>query len=334
MTSIDCTEIWSQMKAMQDNDHNNSHEIDSSSCENCGSISTFFFDTKNGVTVCTECGVVKPSMLDDTPEWSHGNQDTNKKDPSRCGFPSNPLLEKSSLNTYIKSNKFSFMAKLHNQMSMNHVERSLFHVFEFIARLSNDNGNLPNVVVEQAKFYYKLISERKLSRGVIRKGLISCCILHSCKLHNVTRSVKEISIICNIDVPIINKTNKIFIEIMRDVLEKDNTLNIYTSTQDLIPRYCNSIEFDKQLEYKLIKSCLKLNKIITEEGILDGKTPSSVVCGIIFFITKQNKITFDNKKFVKNQKISIVTVNKVQKTIDSFVNQKGILHDFIFSISI
>jgi len=328
MTNIDCTEIWSQMESIKIDSDKEENIVNSTSCDNCGSVSTFFNDSKNGVCVCTNCGIVKPAMLDDTPEWSHGNQDTNKKDPSRCGFPSNPLLEKSSLNTYIKSNKFSFMAKLHNQMSMNHVERSLFHVFEFISRLSNDNGHLPNIVVEQAKLYYKTISERKLSRGVIRKGLISCCILHSCKLHNVTRSVKEISIICNIDVPTINKTNKIFISYMRDVLTKDNTLNVYTNTQDLIPRYCNSIELDKQTEYKLIKSCLKLNQFIINEGILDGKTPSSVVCGIIFYVTKQNKINFDNKHFVRQQKISIVTVTKVHKCIDFYIKEKN--YDIIF----
>jgi transcription initiation factor TFIIB len=241
-------------------------------------------------------------VFDETAEWTYGLDDV-KKDPSRCGVPSNPLLEKSSMSTVIKGSKHSFMNKLHNQLSMDHVERSLFHVFEHISRLSLDNGKLSSNIVEQAKYYYKVISERKLSRGDIRQGIIACCIMYACKYHNVSRSIKEISKMCEIKIPLLNKTNKIFIDLMSDIIKKDNLLRTRINTIDLIPRYCNSLELNKDIETRLIKMVLKLNEHIKNVKEIEGKTPSSVACAMILYLCKIKNINVNKKNyFYRNNK--------------------------------
>ena len=313
MDSFD--EIWKQMKELSSEDNEHIDDKNEMICDTCGSFS-LFHDNKTGSQVCTDCGSIKTTLFDDTAEWSFGVNENGKKDPARCGCPSNPLLEKSSLSTSIKSTNNTLMKRLHSQMSMDHVERSLFHVFEMINRLCVDNGNLHSNVIEQAKFYYKTISQRKLSRGVIRQGLIACCIMYACKYGHVNRSIKEISKMCNVSVPVLNKTNKLFIEHMRDILSKDNVLNQSTTTIDLIPRYCNSLGLNKNLEQHFMRRLYILDKHIKTSELLNGKTPSSIASGMIMFLCKVNNIDIDRKLFVNTQNISIVTMNKILRIIE------------------
>ena len=167
--------IWAQYDQLQ---QQKSEDVtDDYACKQCGAYA-LVEDMNNGILVCSECGVVnEQDIIDKTAEWnSSGSNDEQKKDPSRCGCPINPLLEKSSMSTLIKTNKHHFMKRLHNQMSMDYVERSRYHVFESITRMAGDVGKLSPAVIEEAKHFYKILSERKLSRGLIRKGLIACCI--------------------------------------------------------------------------------------------------------------------------------------------------------------
>lgn len=307
------TLLWAQydlLKVECSNEHTESPDNDTCRHENT------FFDSKNGVSVCTSCGYTVQQPFDESAEWSFNANEQIKKDPSRCGCPSNPLLEKSSMSTMIKSSKYTFMNKLHTQMSMDHVERSLFHVFEQITRIGNDNGNLSSNIIEQAKFYYKIISERKLSRGDIRQGLIACCILYACKYHHVNRSNKEISKICNVNITLLNKTNKIFIDIMYDILQKHDLLKSSINTNDMIPRYCNTLSLNKDDEQNLIKRVYALDKYIKETKSLCGKTPSSITCGMILHICKALGFKIDKKQFVKQHNISLVTVNKIIKDVE------------------
>lgn len=327
-------DIWKQMKELSkdSSNYNLNDQNDQSICDVCFK-SSLLHDHKTGHQVCTECGSIKTMLFDDTAEWSYGVNENGKKDPSRCGCPSNPLLEKSSLSTSIKGTNQTLMKRLHNQMSMDHVERSLFHVFELITRLCVDNGNLHNNIVEQAKFYYKTISKRKLSRGIIRQGLIACCIMYACKYGHVNRSIKEISKMCDVSVPVLNKTNKLFIEYMKDILIKDDVLNQSTRTIDLIPRYCNSIGLSKNIEQQFLKKMNFLDSFIKSSDILDGKTPSSIASGMIMYLCKVNKIDIDKKTFVSNQNISIVTMNKILRIIETNIEHTNNQHNMILVIT-
>lgn len=310
---MDMSDLWKQY-----NDITASNLCPAPTIEETCSHDNVVYDTKNGFNVCIDCGDTLQSTFDESAEWTNCSSDQIKKDPARCGCPSNPLLEKSSMSTMIKSNRYSFMSKLHHQMSMDHVERSLFHVFEQISRMACDNGNLSTNIIEQAKYYYKIISERKLSRGDIRQGLIACCILYACKFCNVCRSVKEIANMCDVKLTLLNKTHKIFIDKMHDILEKDSMFKASIDTIDMIPRYCNSLSLNKEVEYKLIRKVYLLDKIVKEKQILDGKTPSSIACGMIVFICKLNNIYIDKKRFVAQHNISVVTINKVVKNIEMY----------------
>ena len=294
-------------------------ECDNSLCKNCKSTS-IVDDFSNGTTVCIDCGLIKEEILiDEKAEWNFGGEEAAySKDPSRCGGPTNALLEKSSLSTMInttraKGNNYT-MAKIHQQQSMNYVERSLYHVFEGIQKMAGDRGSLSQAIIEQSKAYYKKISEKRLSRGAVRKGLIACCILYACKAHNVPRSVKEIGEMCEISVGILNKTTKIFSLLMKDEINNTNGINV----DDLISRFCNVFQFEHRVHHSILRDVRKVHDYVLEHNILHGKTPTSVASGIIYFVLQNKGYEVDKNLIATQHKVSFVTINKIQTILGQY----------------
>lgn len=309
-------EIWS----VYDTITAETEEPDSNNNE-CKCGKPLLLDAVNGSMICTACGTVSEySIIDQTPEWNSGNsENTDSRDPSRCGCPINPMLQKSSMSTMIVTNKHGFMKRLHSQMSMDYVERARYHIFERIYKVAGEIGNLPHNVIEQSKYYYKVLSERKLSRGVIRQGLIACCILHACKAMNVPRSMKEISNITEVTTATLNKTNKLFMKLMQDVLvisnnTKDNALEA-TNCKHLINRYCNGLGLERKVETRLVRFSNRLNERIQEEGFLDCKTPSAVAAGIIMYSCGKIGLDVSKAEVSKKFAVTVVTINKITKLI-------------------
>ena len=282
-------------------------------CISCGSDS-MISDNENGTVVCTSCGVVNViDIIDDTPEWTFGQEDAvYGKDPSRCGCPINPLLEKSSMSTIIKGGgqKCWLMKKIHQQNSMDYVERARWHIFEQICRWC-ENGNLANNVANQAKAYYKELSEKKLSRGGVRQGLIACCIMYACKYCNISRSVKEIADMCEIDSTKINTASKLFEEIMHDVLPKEPIT--YTCSNDLIMRYCYCLPLDSHVQFDLAKEAEIISK--KAECLFMGKTPSATTSAIVLYASEKLDLGITKKDIVAYHKISQVTLQKLYKML-------------------
>lgn len=285
--------------------------VDEEICRHCHERQVYM-DTVNGNMTCASCGyVAEANMIDQRAEWNAINDPNSaSKDPSRCGCPINPMLKKSSMSTMIVSNRHHFMKRLHQQMSMDYVERARYHVFEAIAKVAGDIGHLPHNVIEQAKFYYKTLSERKLSRGNVRKGLIACCIFHACKAMNVPRSLKEISVITSVPTTVLNRTNKMFMKLMHDVSGLEAT-----ECKHLISRICNQLQFGKAYEYKVVRYALNISHAIQETGILDCKTPSAVSAGIIVYTADILGVELSKYHVSSLVDVSVVTINKIIKAI-------------------
>lgn len=309
-------DIWETFYKLKNVSSNNETSHDRScrtTCDNCGNIH-LCEDKFEGTIVCTNCGMVKESQLvDDSPEWNFGPEEAMfAKDPSRCGGPVNPLLERSSMSTVMVNANYRThgnLKRLHQQTSMDYIERSRYHIFEYISKLAHDKGKLTMNVVEQAKKYYTDVSKKRLSRGNIRKGIIACCIYQACKDFNVTRSIKEISDFCDIDCTHINKCIKIFREVM------ENETKSSTEADDLFIRIINKFNFSRVDEAKLLKQSRKVYETVEEHCILNGKTPSACAVVIVFYCCMKNNINVSKKQIIENNSISNVTLNKIYNTL-------------------
>jgi transcription initiation factor TFIIB len=331
---MDYTSIWEQYEKLtgadEPTDEPNPNHIEFNRCVRCESLHSLCKDPTNGTLLCVECGLVAQSdCIDDTPEWSFGAD--GKEDPSRVGVPIDPLLEKSSLSTIITGkSKNSFMMRLHNQMSMNYVERARYHVFVNITKMASERGHLKPNVIDQAKYYYTVLSGRKLSRGAIRKGLIACCIMYACKNMNVPRSIKEISQITDVSIPVLNKTTKIFQEHMSDILvrtanDRDVADKVRycdyqfeaTNSSDLLLRYCNSLHIENQVVAKqLVREVRRVNEDMQRLKLVECKTPSAIVAGIVSYCIKKLDIPcIPKSRLSQLWDVSVVTINKIESIV-------------------
>ena len=291
-----------------------------SACPHCECTDCLINDTRNAQVVCSNCGVVlEESMIDDTPEWNYQPDDSRTRDPSRCGAPTMEFFERSSMSTKIGGNGSSFMKKLHNQMIMEYVERARYNTFKIIEKWGKENGNLSDNVITQAKQYYVKLSQSKITRGNIRKGLIACCIMYACKFCGVSRSVKEISNMCDLSVSTVNKAEKKFEIIMKPHIELHNN-NDHTNVNDLTTRFVNLIDTNKLQNisrFVIIKSVQDKFDIIKDNPLLIGKTPSAITACLVYFDLYSRNIKIDKKQVSSLFNISNVTLNKISGIIKS-----------------
>jgi len=142
-------------------------------------------------------------------EWKYyGTNNSNTQDPTRCGMPVNTLLPESSVGSTVsfKNNSASMnqIRRYQQWNGMPYKERSLYKVFTEITETCKRN-HIPNIIINEAKSLYTIISETKISRGANRKGIIAACVYFACKECNVPRSSKEIAEIFKLESTVMTK---------------------------------------------------------------------------------------------------------------------------------
>lgn len=280
---------------------------------NCGGVKVF---TKEGMPVCSSCGVIQEHYIDDGPEWTSGvTEDGKVKDASRCGNPNpNPELFSdawgkgtviSTKNTSNYENKR--MAKINFHQSMNHTDRSLFHAYRDIDEACH---TLPENVLKDAKMMYRKFNVEKLTRGAVRLGIKANCVLYACRLSNIPRTTKEIADMFGIQSKDISRTTQMF----KDTLLGNTKKNYVTKPFNVMQRLLNSFEVTREQRLECNKMCSKLEDCAD----LMSKTPNSVASVIIYIVMDGSvpKNTISDKCSV-----SIPTINKIENIIKRYLEE-------------
>ena len=162
-------------------------------------------------------------------------------------------------------------------------------------------------VVDDAKVLYKNASEKKISRGDNKEGLIASCIYHSCLMNNIPRSSKEIAKMFDINPVILNKGNTRFQTLLQ--------INVVSSSPiDFISRYCCQLN----MQLTDIEKCKNLIIFLEENEIMSDNSPTSSCAAILYYYSEKNKLGYTKKQFADICNVSEVTVIKGFKTISKF----------------
>ena len=273
---------------------------------------------EDNMQICGECSSIIGKVIDNTAEWRYYGGDSKSDDPSRCGLPTNSLLPKSSLGSMIGGNKFSNnfdirrirQYQMWNAMPYN--ERTLWNVFDKLTGVSLNNG-IPQKIVDDAKVLYKRASEKKISRGDNKEGLIASCIYHACLMNNLPRSSKEIAKMFDIDPVILNKGNSRFQTLLQ--------INVVSSSPlDFISRYCSILD----MKMEDIDKCKKLVKFLEDSEIMSDNSPTSSCASILYYYSEKKKLGYVKKQFAEVCNVSEVTVIKGYKLLckfDTYINK-------------
>jgi len=308
--SIDNDDIWDMMVNLQEmsvdgEDDNEEGEI---ICA-CGSRKMVVEDC---MQICSSCSSIIGKVIDNTAEWRYYGSEAKSDDPSRCGLPTNTLLPKSSLGSMIGGNKYGsnynirMIRKYTQWNAMPYNERTLWNVFDKISGVSLNNG-IPQKIVDDAKVLYKRASEKKISRGDNKEGLIASCIYHACLMNNLPRSSKEIAKMFDIDPVILNKGNSRFQTLLQ--------INVVSSSPlDFISRYCSILD----MRMDDIEKCKKLAQFLEESEIMSDNSPTSSCAAILYYYSKKKELGYIKKQFAEVCNVSEVTVEKGYKLLDKY----------------
>jgi len=279
--------------------------IDDGLCECCGNRNLLTIDNNK---VCKDCHTLQSIIIDTRAEWRYYGSDSKNDDPSRCGMPTNELLPKSSLGSVISSRKGDGkdirrirMYQMWN--SMPYWERTLYNVFDKLS-INTINKGIPSKILDDAKVLYKNASDKKISRGDNKEGLIASCIYYACLMNKIPRSHKEIARMFRIDPITLTKGNSRF----------QNLLNINVDTSnsdDYIARFASNLN----MNYNDIQECKKFAKQLDELEIVSENAPTSVAAGAIYFYCVAKKIEITKKYIAEVCEVSEVTITKCYKRL-------------------
>lgn len=314
----DNDEIWAQLEGL--NKEQNLDESSSRSstdcekgfrCSNCGSINRYVLI--DGDYSCEVCHTIDSRYIDGNAEWRYYGYDDNKSaNPTRVGTPSNIFIPKSSLGTIIgtenvKKNGYEFQRIRRYQMfqSMPYKERSLLHVMESLNTNATNNG-IPSSIIEDAKMMYKSISDKKISRGENRNGLIASSVYMSCKTNDVPRSAKEIAKMFNLNITTMTKGCKKFHDIMKMSTKSSNPY-------DFIVRFCSKLN-----KNDIVDLCNYVISKAEEYSIVSENAPPSIAAGCIYLVSVHYDMNISKKEIAKACEISEVTINKCYKKLTKY----------------
>lgn len=291
---------------LDSNFENVEDEEDDSKCFKCGCQRIICDEGQN---ICMECNALQSRIIETTAEWRYyGADDSREDNPTRCGMPTNDLLPKSSLGSIIsgKKNESREQKQVRRyQMwnSMPYWERTLYTVFEQL-NSNTQNQGIPIKVLNDAKVLYKRASEKKISRGENKEGLIASCIYYACLLNKIPRSPKEVAKMFHIDPYILTKGNARF-QILLNV-------NVDTSNpDDYISRFGSRLN----MSCTDIKNCKELAQKLDELEIVSENAPTSVAAGTIFYYCTIKDLDYNKKQIAEVCDVSEVTITKCYKRL-------------------
>ncbi len=290
-------------------------------CVNCDNNYNILHDTRNALIVCGNCGNVINTIMDDSPEWRH--YEDNLHDVSRCSMPINYLLPQSSLSTTIGGKGKNRLKILHSWNAMPYKERSFNIILKKIEEICR-KGCIEKIIEDDAKILCKQviqgsyenditkIKKNIIIRGLHRNSIIAGAIFFACRRYEKSRSPKEIAEIANIDYTNVTSGCTAFSKFAE--FKKTNFDFGSSTSEHFIKRYCHDLHLDK----KFITDALHFANNIKLLNIASAHTPISIATGCILLVAEIHNIEIDKKQIKDTFNISEVTINKTLKNLQKY----------------
>lgn len=284
-------------------------EVKSYICD-CEETPTLFED--NEYIICSKCGFVLDTLINDSKEINYNNENGEKsKDMERTGNSIDPLLPNVSMNnTVINSigNQNSLLSKTSkylNSKNIPYIEKVIMKHKTNLSHLTSEH-NIPSNVINDTLYRIKDLfgKNKKIYRGRIYNGLICVCFYYSCKQINYNIQINTLICMFSIDIKTFNKCCKIYFEEAKDVN------NLVVESNDII-RVCGNLN----LNSKLLKTAKDILRAGEDLHYISSVSPQGRIAGIIYFLEMKLSLGIDIDEIEKITSISKATLNKVSKIL-------------------
>lgn len=332
ITQQDKTELWNIFDTQIVNENAPKMECsiqtiqDREFCDHCSAILAI---SEEGFPTCTndKCGITYKDILDQSAEWRYyGADDNQSSDPTRCGMPTNPLLEQSSYGCKVLCNgPISYeMRKIRRYtewQSVPYKEKSQYEEFQRIS-IYAQNAGISKKIIDDAMVIHKKISEYEQTfRGDNKDGLLAASIYISFRMNKYPRTAKELASVFHLDVTSATQGCKnamsIINELENNVDVDDKTTFCKTKPEDFIERYCSKLG----INLELTKLCKFIAIKIEKENLMQSNTPHSIAGGIVYYISQLCNLNISKTDVHNISEISEVTINKCCKILEGMTSR-------------
>ena len=330
ITKQDKTELWNIFDSQIEQKNNmellcqnvNNREF----CEHCNSVLAI---SEEGFPTCTNerCGITYKDVLDSSPEWRYyGHDDNQSSDPTRCGMPTNPLLEQSSYGCKVlfvgkPSYEMRKIRRYTEWQSVPYKEKSQYEEFQRIS-IYAQNAGISKKIIDDAMLIHKRISEYEQTfRGDNKDGLLAASIYISFRMNKYPRTAKELASVFHLDVTSATQGCKnamsILNELDNDIDTNDRITYCKTKPEDFIERYCSKLGINAELT----KLCKFIAIKIEKDNLMQSNTPHSIAGGIVYYVSQLCNLNISKQDVHNISEISEVTINKCCKTLEAMTSR-------------
>lgn len=225
-------------------------------------------DIDEGQRVCTCCGVILGSYIDEGAEWRiYAN---TEDDPSRTGTITSELLPNSSYGSMMmrkripnQSEEAKSIAKLSAWSFSNHGERSWMGIFDAIQSTALRAGLTKSIIMDACGMF-KLVEDSQKTRGETRRALMAASVFMACRQNDATRSHEEVAELFHVSIRALCKALSQF---------DDDSSSVLNTQLGLAERLCADLELPDSERDKVVHMLRNLPEM--------EHTPKTIVAGVL-----------------------------------------------------
>ena len=248
-------------------------------CPDCRSTKNIT-DYVRAEILCDNCGLVlEENIIENNPEWTNYQSDSDKN-KNRVGSPMTLTLHDKGLSTNIgkynrdfngnslkskEKNKFYRLRKLDSKSKIStNKDKYLFNALIKLDQMSS-KLELPKNVRENAAYIYRKTIKTTSLKGRSSIGILSAALYASCKMHNIPRTLTEISIVSKVPEKTIGRYYKFLNKLMKFKITPPSPYNY-------LNRFCNELE----LGCEVVTKSREILKNADQKDMIKGRNP--VIC--------------------------------------------------------
>jgi transcription initiation factor TFIIB len=224
-----------------------------------------------GERVCTCCGAVCGSYIDESAEWRMYSN--TEDDPSRTGTITSELLPNSSYGSMMmrrrtpnQSEEAKTIAKLSAWSYSSHGERSWMGIFDAIQTTAIRAGLTKAIILDSCGLF-KNVEESQKTRGETRRALMAAAVFIACRQNDATRSHAEVAALFHVSIRAICKALTKF----------DNETSSVLNTQlGLAERMCADMSLSDGDRDRVVEMLQGLPEM--------EHTPKTIVAGVLSLV--------------------------------------------------
>ncbi|ABU43688.1 hypothetical protein PBCVNY2B_171L [Paramecium bursaria Chlorella virus NY2B] len=261
-------------------------------------VSNLVHDVETGFEVCTTCGVVVDSILDESPEYQYDDRGHDIGYHGQQG---------ASLGTVMDTNN-----KLTKRLEASLADTSDMILYE-IKNVAEQvclaiHIRVPHIIHDTAVEIASIHRERIYLSGRKKIASIAMAVYFACKLHGADREIRLFSTSCCIDMKLLNFAIKSIKEHLKDTkyIIISNSENKYHA---LITQFTERLNISTENIKKL-----RRNSNIMLDNISDifdtGKKPRTIVASIICICALTNDMNLDLKEISRATNVCSQSISK------------------------